>query len=213
MLKAVHLIILYSLSLTTYSQKFSVSNEANNTAYVHLPNPIKIAVERYSCNSLLITTDNGRIEGNKCTYTFYPENIGAAKIIIKSRINGKVKKIGEYVFRILDLPLPYLKIGPFSGGTAKRAVFANQQFVRTEDSNPACYDVCNFQIDSFNIQITNNKNVVFEHTNIGNKLDDSVVNAFHNLLDKDIVFITKIMVTGGDGKQRQIYPVQFTIFE
>ena len=51
------------LSLSSFSQKFSVSPDKNNVFYIGVDNPITIAVENTSCNSLIVKSTNGKISG------------------------------------------------------------------------------------------------------------------------------------------------------
>lgn len=184
--------------VNSFAQKVVVSTVNSTIAYAGLSAPLNIVVEGYKCSDIYVSTDNGKIDGKGCDYNLYPTKIGQAKITVKVKKDGRLKRIGETIFRVKEIPEPHFKIG--SGKIAMPIVeLASQQYARLEDSDGACWDICNYKIDSFKISIVSNKILSREVVNIGNKLDSTI---FKGLQPEDLILIRDISVTAGNGIQK-----------
>ena len=137
--------------------------------------------------------------------------VGPVKITIKAKSNNKIKKIGEAFFSAKDIPEPVFKIG--SGRDSMATVeLSSQQFARVDDSDPACWDLCNYNLDSFKLQIISKNILVLENTNIGNKHDDIIRKGFISLMSGDLILVTNIFASLSNGRQRKAKSVIWTVY-
>lgn len=87
--------ILFSLNCFAQT-KVTIASSYHNILTFGFDNPIEISVDGYRCKDLIIKTNNGKIEGDKCYYNINPEREGEAKI----DIYFKNKLIGSRKFRV-----------------------------------------------------------------------------------------------------------------
>ena len=192
------------LTKSSFCQIISVANEKENTVTVGLANPIKIAVENTSSKDILVKCDNGIINGSRGSYVLTPNRTGLAIISIFKKVGNTYKKIGESNFRAKPLWDPVFRIG--SGNSYMTKVeLANQQFVRAELLN-SDFDL-KFTVDSFKVCVISSDTCRYtELKNIGNKLNEQIINLFQTLHANDTV-IFKDIYCSGLGPQRKIAPV------
>jgi len=199
--------------LTTFEisngQNFAVANEKMNIFYIGVDNPVRIAAANYSDKSLVIKAKNGIIVKKEDGYIFRGENPGATEISIFRKSYSKLIKIGTSAFRVKNLPMPVFKIG--SGrSVVSKVELANQQFVRADLEN---YDIdIRFHIDSFSVCIVPNDTCKFGTLkNIGNKINEKIINEFQKLKENDVVIFKNIFAKWPDGSTMELMPVMITI--
>ena len=209
MKKAVIILFTFFWYFISSAQKFSISADVNNVFYVGFDNPLTIAVENYSCKSIIVKTDNGTVTGNSGKYTFYSNKIGKADIILYRKINGKIKEIGRNSFRVKSIPDAIAKVGPSSGGYINKVVLSNQQYIRAEEC-------CGFEgrprIDSFTVCIVRGDTCLYnEIKNIGGKFSEEIISALSGIKKDDTVIFKRIFTKGPDGISIPLAPIIFFI--
>lgn len=140
--------------MSSQAQRFTVSNDRLNIAYIGIDNPISITVENCPCNSIVVRSDNGTISGRNCRFIFRGAEIGAANITVYQKTATHLKKVGQYPLRVKSIPPPVFKIGPYGSNVGfqtekkiQKVILAAQQFVRANFEN---LDICaSYNIDSF----------------------------------------------------------------
>ena len=207
--------LVFITMLTFYSvsgQHFSVAAEKNNFFYIGVDNPLSIVTEKIPCEKVIVTSDKGQIYGNGCTYIYRDFESGSVNIILSKKENDKVIEIGRVFFRVKNIPNPFPKIGPSSGGEIKKVFLVNQQFLRAELDG---FDFdARFRVDSFTTCIIRNDKCLYkEIKNIGSKLNEKVIEALKEIKNGDFVIFKKIYVKGPDGIERLISPLVLTISE
>ena len=196
-------------SVSAIGQKFSIANDRENIFYIGIDNPVTIAVESESCNSLIIETDNGSIVGENGSYLFRPSTVGKADIIISKNVRGRRKEIGRSIFRVKRIGNPTFKIGS-NGSTVTAKEIAAQQFVRAELDGKYGFDI-RFVVESFEVYIIPTDTCCYSITsNFGHKINDELRNKFSKLKANDVLIFKKIIVTGAFGRI-EIEPKVITI--
>jgi len=78
--------LLVLCSFVANGQKVAISAHRMNVIYVGIPNYMTIVAEKYPCETISVSTDNGKIEKqDRCTYIYYPENIGNGTIEVYNK--------------------------------------------------------------------------------------------------------------------------------
>jgi hypothetical protein len=138
-MKNILVIILCCLTLTSIGQteidNAVIANDNENTLFLKIANPIKIAVPGNTCNQLFVKCTNGTINGDDCRYNIVPANIGKSTVSVFT-INHKDTLIaGEREFRIKRLPTPNAYMCGRQGtikkeiaGTCRRLLFYYDAF-------------------------------------------------------------------------------------
>ena len=206
------LITLFLLNvLFSLGQNFTVSADKMNELYIGVDNPISVTVENYSCESIFVTTNNGKISGSNCKYMFSGGTVGPANIAVYKKVKGKMQIIGIWPFRVKRLPLPVFKIASNKRYMPKVEI-ANQEYVRAELEN---FDIdIRYTIDSFKVCIISSDTCKFSvKTNYGNKISEEIRNDFRALKQNDAVVFKDIFIKQFDGTQEMLAPIVITIRE
>lgn len=202
--------ILFSCFFSTMGQKISIANDRENILYAGVNNPISIAAENYSCKKLIVKTDNGKIYGSNCSYTFHSNKVGPCEIIIYQKYYGKLKEIGRTGFRVKTMPLPKFKIG--SGKDSMRMVeISNQQYVRADLEN---FDIAvRYSVEQFTVSIiSNDTSGCTTKSNIGSQISDEIKHLFAMLKPNDIVLFRDIYVLSPNDTLALLKPVMIKIY-
>ena len=202
-------IAFFLIVLPSSGQSFTVSADKMNVLYVGVDNPISVTVENYSCESIAVSTNNGKITGSNCQYIFSGGTVGVANIAVYKKVKGKMQVIGIWPFRIKHLPLPVFKIASGKLSMSKVEI-ANQQYVRAELEN---FDInIKYTIDSFKVCIIPNDTCKFSSkTNYGNEISEEIRNDFKALKQNDAVLFKDIFIRRPDGTQEMLAPIVITI--
>ena len=69
--------------LTTIGQNICISSDQHIDIYNKEDNIITIMVEKFPCDHLIVTTDNGKIiASNDCRFRWVPERLGEGQLTI-----------------------------------------------------------------------------------------------------------------------------------
>lgn len=133
---------------TTIAQNAVVTNAKMNIVYLGVANPMEAIAEKYACDQILLSTDNGKLEKQPgCRYVYYPENTGKATIRI---MKGKLQ-IGECIFRVKTPPPPVAAVAGKSNTGIKAEVLSEQPGI-TAMLNDFDYDI-RYVITAFNMTL------------------------------------------------------------
>lgn len=184
--------ILFSFSfcalVTTQAQIVSLKK----TVFAGGLNEIQFAINKYSCNDIVLTTNNGDLKKvTDCWYNFVPKDTGYTVIDVNIKRGKQLKKVDTLTLFIKE-PNAYFFIGPSKGGLASKNIFTINEYVRVESFDFGCSYYYPFTVDSFFVQINRNSVTIFQKWNSGNHLSDEVKSAFHKLEVNDNVVISDV---------------------
>jgi GldM C-terminal domain len=196
--------------ITGFSQHISIASERLNELYIGVDNPLSIIAENYPCSSIIVKTDNGKISGKSCHYTYRGGTGGRAGIILYIKQKGRLKEIGRLPFRVKYIPDPIPRVGPSAGGNMRKDILCAQQYIRggieTMDLDAV------YPIDSFKVCITRGDTCLYnEIQNAGGAFNDAVSNALCNTKEGDTVIFKNIWARAPDGRKRLLNPILFYI--
>ncbi len=184
--------VLFSLSLFTLVTTQAQTVSLKKNVFAGGLNEIQFAIKKYSCNEIILTTDNGDLKKeSNCWYNFIPKDTGYTIIDVNIKRGKHLKKVDILILFIKE-PNTYFFIGPTKGGLTSKIIFANQEYVRVESFDFGCSYYYPFTIDSFLVQINRNGATIFQKWNSGSLLSDEVKLAFHQLEVNDNVLISDV---------------------
>lgn len=202
--------------LPLQAQRFAVGNDKFNIAYIGLDNPISIAVENCPCSDIVLKVNNGTITGSGCQYIYRGKETGSDRIKIYKKAGGKLKEVGQYAFRVKQIPPPVFKIGPYGVGflyaerKVRAVVLGSMEYVRADiegfDFDARC------RVDSFKVKIFHaDSGKISSFFNLTNTINQQIRDAFVNLHSCDVIYFYKIFAKGPDDLQWELDPLILTI--
>ncbi len=212
----VFLLGLYLAPLVVQSQVVAVQFDREMTAYLGLDNPITVAIDGYLPSSIILTTNNGRIETQKVKghYLFIPSQKGYATIYVKNKTPKGIELIDSVHIRVHGLPATLSLAGQSGGKFPARTLY--------RCIAPAAY-VDGFDIDAkftithFSIIINRNSKEIFHRSYVGKggdmaRFDDSLTKQiFLTLNNGDLVKIDSVIYEDVDKTECQLPPIELTI--
>ena len=196
------------------AQHVAVETDKINSAYVGEDNPITVVSGNYTCDQLVVKTDNGTLKGNGCTYTYRPERPGMAKITVYARTGRKQKQISVQNIRVKKMPLPEISLAGKRAGNLSLAELQNC-------TAPACIP----GVDDFDIQytVTGCSIKIIQHIThdiILNKtytnkngavFNDDIYKTFSNLHTGDQIIIYNITVMKNNDQMPECESIRFLV--
>ncbi|MFZ4399427.1 MAG: GldM family protein [Bacteroidales bacterium] len=210
-MKRILCVLLIVISFSAFGQSISIANSKNNILYCGIENPLDVVVENMKCASFFLTTDNGQIKGEKCSYIIIPEKYHQLTIYVKKIIKNDTILIGKKVFRVKKIPLPTAYIGSkncesiqknyliASGGIVAR--FLNMDFDLS------------VKIDAFSVIIFRDKTPIYKNSVVGNKFSEELIAEFKKLQSNDELIFYNMTFTNqslGFASER-LEPMDLTI--
>ena len=184
--------ILLSFSLFTLATTQAQIVSLRKTVFAGGLNEIQFANKKYSCNEIVLTTNNGELKKEtNCWYNFIPKDTGYTVIDVNIKKGKQLKKVDTLTLFVKE-PTAYFFIGPTKGGLASKNIFAINDYVRVESFDFGCSYYYSFTVDSFFVQINRNSAIIFQKWNFGNHLSDEVKSAFRKLEVNDNIVISDV---------------------
>lgn len=198
----------------------SVSARLMNVFYAGIDNPLQITVPGVSPDELSVSATHGTVlqkdgewvvkplgESSKCT------------VALVSTSGGEKKEIGRYDFQVelLPDPLPFIsyknekgELVQYSGSVPIEARHLLQVL-----SVGALYENKNvrapFEVLSFDVVLVKPDNTTLYRSQKGNELSQEQRQVFRQAVKGDKLYITSVNVMGGDGKKREIRPIEIVV--
>jgi predicted nucleic acid-binding Zn finger protein len=193
--------------LQGYGQQFSVWTTRQLFVYVGVDNPITAVVENCSCDSIVLTTDNGSIKrtGN-CQYLLSVKKTGKTKISVKRLAYVDTINVGYTLYNAVKVPDPVVSLSGFKSGS-----MINKALLRQGGLIP---HLENFgftpetRITEFKIVVLRQDSVLWCKKIIGNMIKKELDDYIDELKESDVIIFCEIKATGHFGSL-VLQPVQF----
>ena len=161
-----------------------ISVFSENYIYKHFRNEIHVAVPNHSCQELILSTDNGILEGNNCEYKIIPMNIGTCTVTVKTLKHGAKIKLGEVKFRVRYLDHPYADLCGHRSQVKKDELLTCSQLFLTLYSNGSALDYKPpYKIFEFDLLINHG----LRFSSKDNQLTQEMKDALTNIMSGDIL--------------------------
>jgi len=209
MKKTLLLFIVTLITNIVVGQNISISFTRENIIYRGIPNPISVVVENMKCGSFFITTDNGKITGDSCSYLIKVKRLGKSTIYINKIVETDTVVLGTAVFAVKDIPKPSIYVdGLNNGKITKENLLAQGSFKARLDN----FDLCiTYHIMSYSVVFLK-KNNTFNLVDVKTSVfSEELINEFKALRKNDKLIITDIKVREPSGRIMQLQPVDITI--
>lgn len=181
-------LIIYSSAIS--AQKVAVSSKKFNILYVDENNPIDVVVENMKCGDFIVTTNNGTIKGDSCSYMIIPTKSGDATIYIKQITGKDTSIIGQDYFIVKSLHIIKAMVANKSYGVINKANLIKENFVKAYLVN---YDFnATIKIKSYKVIIYKGKYATIEKDFKGPLLATDLKTEFNNLEKNDRVSFVNI---------------------
>lgn len=190
----------------------SVSSDKLNVLYSGIENPITINAAGIPSENLTAT-----IRGTRATIAGqngkFKVNVGGgteAYINVSAKINGELRNIGEFKFRVKRVPKPKTQ---FNGKTGAIAM-AKEQIWVAQGIRPFLENFefeVPYKIVSFDVTVMSNGLTTTEHMKDGNKFSDSQLRLLKSIKKNNVVFIEKVMCKFPDGTTEKIDEVTIKV--
>jgi hypothetical protein len=205
------LVIGLTLQMLSYSQQVTFSVGENQTAYLGMDNRLSCMIENMPCNSIVLTTSNGTIEKESCSYIYRPVEVSDTKIVINKKVNGNLKKIGDFFVRVRNFPKPVAQVGGVCEGEMTRGALLAQTGLGTFTDYPSTGICLNYSVKEFSLSIIRENKSIFFHKNVGYLFDEKIKEILPSIQKGDIISFFSIVATNREGKEVSATSFEITI--
>jgi len=179
--------------------------------YLHVDNPLTVFVEGYSCSSLIVTTDNGKIKRSGCYHNFMPARLGPASLTIYHKQNRKSRKVRTFHWDVVPLPKPIAQVGGFPNvSEIPKGALCAQSGVAAYIPSEFGFELM-FRVVSFSFMIMRDSAVLLNTRVKGYSFTTAIQEACVAIQPGSVVLIASIEVKGPDGKSIYADPLQYFI--
>ncbi len=205
-------IILLLGAETMRAQRFTMAVEQRTViAYIGLDNPVSCTVEKVSCDSVFLGTNNGEIKKIGCnSFTYRVAEHGDTKLIVYVKEKNGTRIIGEKGVRVRNIPDPVTSVGGLRGGVIKKKYLLEQPGVGAFIEEPIGIEV-RFLVTEFNYSIVRNDSLILYSKNISALFSEEIKKGFEQLQKGDLLLLTNILVKKADGRIVMVKPMEFTL--
>lgn len=208
----IYFILIFTCLFTAAQEsKYSVEIYIKpDIAYKGVDHSIRLVVKGLSCNSTLLTTDNGKIEKYGCDYVFSPAKTGTATITISDNNDKTPVKISEFTVDVKERNYP-----PIATAGGKKTSYVTKDFLLAQIKLD-CYLVHaegSCDVTSYNVGIKRDDQWIFSKEVTGNLFNDEIKEAFKKLQKRDIVSFFQIRSDSPARKSMYARELEFTIMD
>ena len=206
----------FLMPIYVWGQTVCVSNIKQNILYEGIVNPLTVAAENISCDSILVTTTYGKIWGGNCQYQIRistPDTIDllnriiSVNIKVKGIVNGDTINLGNFPFRLHNMPLPVARVANRPGGEVSAAEMKVQKGVAAvvDDFD---YPV---KVKSYSLLIHNPIRTTHFYDVEGPYFTEEIKDYLFYLRSGDKVFVFDVQAELSNGEIVTLEPIQFDI--
>lgn len=188
----------------------TVSADRMNVLYIGPENPVSISVPGVPNEHVRPSITNGRLVtkgGGK--FSVFVESGNETNINVSAEINGTLRSMGSFPFRVRRVPAPVAKIAGLSEGRVQKAVLQNSVLIPTLENFE--FEGYNFVIVSYTFGTTLAGNEWFERTVQGNALTPEIRTIIGNARRGQRCFFEDITARAPNGELRKLNPITLSI--
>ncbi|MEN8204178.1 MAG: GldM family protein [Bacteroidota bacterium] len=192
-----------------YAQESGVVPLGNNFFYRGLHNPIKVIVEGYSCDSLVVTSNMTLRRSSGCKYTVVPMNQHTGIFKVSALNEGDTVFIGQHKFRLLTTPDPVAHVDGSYDGRINIGVLNRARRIEAK-LDDFIYEA-DFRIKSFTALIEKGDSVIYKEDITGEMFTTNLQSHFRELGPVNRVVFENIKAAGPADILRELDPLRLTI--
>ena len=201
------ILLCLAIPVISISQQFTASVlNRSASAYAGIDNPVSCTVQGYSCKYIELTTNNGKMTKEGCSYIFHPERPDNSEITIVFIKGNTRKKIGGFFVAVREMPVGQTSVGGQNGGEMIKAALIHQQGILGSHQ----FEIRHV-VDSFTVTAFRNDTILYHKQQKGNLFSEETRTFFRSLQAKDVVLFSGIISIGPDKKRKRANPIEFII--
>ena len=161
----------------THSQTVALELEQMNVFYVGVENPIKIAIENYPCDKIVIKAAKGTIKmtSDNCHYYYKIDSCWTHReqIFVGIKEENRIKWLDTLDYRIRQAPTPRILIANHWSGLLKKESFLQSGGIKANLEN---FDFDSYaKVSKYSYEIWRKDSLIKKEIDIqGNKFSDSL---------------------------------------
>jgi len=195
MKKRVLILLVLMLSFSGYAQEFAISPLKMNIMYMGVENPIKVVVENYSCDSILISANVQLQRRLGCDYIAIPGKISVATFNLAVIKNNDTINIGRSQFRVHKTPDPVVELGGKTDGMISKGFLLSQPGLRAVLDYDFIFDA-EYKIKSYAVVIERKDEKIFRNDYEGSRFSTELKAQFGDLYRGDTIRFENVVATG-----------------
>lgn len=200
----------FNQEYTVEKPSATVSADAMNVFYISVDNPVSISAAGVSMENLKPTITAGTLTpqgGGKYVVRVSP-GTKSTRINVNADINGALKPMGSFDFRVRMVPDPVAYIANVKGGyiSKENLIAAGAIIPQMENFEFNLF----FKVTEFSLSTAISGDIITEKT-VGNLLNDKMKRILKSLRRGQKVYIEDIKAKGPDGSTRNLASINLTI--
>ncbi|NVN96316.1 MAG: hypothetical protein HXX18_13660 [Bacteroidetes bacterium] len=182
----------------TYSQNVAIELEKMNVFYKSIANPIKVVVQNYPCEKLILKSKYGIISqaDDSCHYFYRTDSCNAynEKIYVGVELEDKVKWLDTLEYRLKKIPDPFVSVANIStcGIIDRNRLWVAGGLV----ANIENFDIdVAFRVLQYSVVIYRNDSVIFKADNvIGNRFSTELISEIKKAMTNDRYLFDDVII-------------------
>ncbi len=221
------------IGINVFGQKINavISNDMQYDVYVGITNPISVFVDNCSCDSLILTTDNGRLRKfDDCRYFYNPIRIGDGKVILKVKKGKDTTQICSYLYKVKILPLglrivfqdmssPLFEFDSTYSypiidvleSTIDKATIKNASYLHPYWKNDISLHGAEVEVIDYNIIVMREGKIISNTYSKNPFFKEAEKKIFNNLESGDILIFSNINYIFPGGEPKFFQPIEYRI--
>lgn len=176
----------------------TVSPEKMNVFYIGVDNPISVSVPGVPNEHVRISASNARLQSTGSgKYKVRVDGGTEATINVSAEMNGQVRSMGSFKFRVKRVPDPKPTIAGVSEGNVDKAKILASPYI-IPNMGDFVFDL-NFTVSSFTFTIQLPNGDLIERQGNGNKLTEEMLNYIRQARKGTRMYLERIRAQGPDG--------------
>lgn len=199
----------YNLEYMVAKPQAVISPTKMNVLYIGVPNPIDISVSGFRADQISANISQGSLSKAATGYVAQVKTVGTATISVSVKDEyGKVRPMGNMLFRVKRVPDPVPMVNKQKGGKITKGQLLTQTGVKAELEN-FDFDM-KFDVISFNLSATL-KGFVEEKPSSSARFTPDQLSLIQRVPSGQSIYISDVRAKGPDGKTRDIGTIKFKI--
>jgi len=192
--------IIYFQSVYTNAQNPFISLIKYDTLYYGIKNPIKILIQDFSCNEIILRANDCEIIKDSCSFNIIPliKN-GTITIFGYAKNQNDTIQIGSQIFSVKRIPNPDIYFVTQKNENITCKISPNTLIAKSKNS-----DNFDFEVISFNTSFNNDGGIINEAFNKGPFLNNNFCERYLIWKKSDKIYFNDIRVKCQDGTVRAL---------
>lgn len=193
---------------TRTSDPVLLGQDTVETLFLHVENPLSLAVTDALPENVEVSIDNGRIIRKNGFFSAFVDHEGSATIIVTVKdTTGAIREESSFRFNVKSVPFPTASIGGMTGGIADKDHLIRA--ARLEAASPAGFENLKYTVIRFTVSSELERFSGIASS--GRELSFQQINYIRDLEPGTKLFFKDILVNTPDGSELKLEPLGFIL--